>query len=133
MDVSELMTTDVVTVQADDSMWDAADRMLRHSAGSAIVYDGDVPEGIVTRTDALRAAYLSKSALGDVPVSREMSSPLVTTTATTSVADAVEEMADHEIKRLPVEEDLDVVGVVTTTDIARAQPDSLATSDVVED
>jgi len=133
MDVSELMTTDVVTVQADDSMWDAADRMLRHGAGSVVVYDGEVPEGIVTRTDALRAAYLSKSALGDVPVAREMSSPLVTTTATTSVADAVAEMADHGVKRLPVEEDLDVVGVVTTTDIARAHPETLAASDVVED
>jgi CBS domain-containing protein len=133
MDVSELMTTDVVTVQADDSMWDAADRMLRHSAGSVVVYDGEAPEGIVTRTDALRAAYLSKAALGEIPVSREMSSPLVTTTATTSVADAVAEMADHDVKRLPVEEDLDVVGVVTTTDIARAQPEILAESDVVED
>lgn len=133
MDVGDLMTTDVVTVQADDSMWDAADRMLRRSAGSAIVYDGEAPEGIVTRTDALRAAYLSKAALGDVDVSREMSSPLVTTTATTSVADAVDEMAEHDVKRLPVEEDLDVVGVVTTTDIARAQPQILAESDVVED
>lgn len=133
MDVSELMTTDVVTVQVDDSMWDAADLMLRHGAGSVVVYDGEAPEGIVTRTDALRAAYLSKSALGDVAVSREMSSPLVTTTATTSVADAVAEMAEHGIKRLPVEEDLDVVGVVTTTDIARAQPEILAESGVVED
>jgi CBS domain-containing protein len=133
MNVGDLMTTDVVTVQADDSMWDAADRMLRHAAGSVVVYDGDAPEGIVTRTDALRAAYLSKSALGDVPVSREMSSPLVTTTATTSVADAVAEMADNEVKRLPVEEDLDVVGIVTTTDIARAQPEILAASDVVDE
>lgn len=108
MDVNDLMTTDVV------------DLVRRHGAGSVVVYDRDAPEGIVTRTDALRAAYLSKSALGDVPVSREMSSPLVTTTATTSVADAVAEMADHDVKRLPVAEDLDVVGIVTTTDIARA-------------
>ncbi|WP_323676391.1 CBS domain-containing protein [Halorubellus sp. PRR65] len=133
MNVSELMTTDVVTVQVDDSMWDATDLMLRHSAGSAIVYDGEAPEGIVTRTDALRAAYLSKTALGDIDVSREMSSPLVTTTATTSVADAVDEMAANDVKRLPIEEDLDVVGIVTTTDIARAQPEILAASAVGED
>jgi len=81
----------------------------------------------------LRAAYLSRSALSEIPVSREMSAPLVTTTATTSVADAVDEMAEHDLKRLPVEEDLDVVGIVTTTDIARAQPDILAESSVVEE
>jgi CBS domain-containing protein len=133
MDVSELMTRDVVSVQVDDTMWDAADLMLRHGAGSVIVYDDDVPEGIVTRTDALRAAYLSKSALSEIAVSREMSSPLVSTTPTTSVRDAVAEMDDADVKRLAVEEDLDVVGVVTTTDIARAQPEILADSGVVED
>lgn len=133
MDVAELMTADVVTVQADDTMWDAADLMLQHASGSVIVYDGDVPDGIVTRTDALRAAYLSKAALSEIPVSREMSSPLVTTTATTSVADAAVEMADRDVKRLPVEEDLDVVGIVTTTDIARAQPELLAEAAVVDD
>lgn len=133
MDVNELMTREVVSVQVDDTMWDAADLMLRHGAGSVIVYDDEVPEGIVTRTDALRAAYLSKSALSDISVSREMSSPLRSTTPTTSVSDAVAEMADADVKRLAVEEDLDVVGIVTTTDIARAQPEILADSGVVED
>jgi CBS domain-containing protein len=133
MQVGDLMTTDVVTVSVDDTMWDAADLMLQHGAGSVVVFDGDAPAGIVTRTDALRAAYLSKSALSDIPVSREMSSPLVTTTATTSVADALGEMDDHDVKRLAVEEDLDVVGILTTTDIARAQPEILAESAVVED
>lgn len=132
MDVSELMTRDVVSVQSDDTMWEAADLMLRNGAGSVVVYDGDAPAGIVTRTDALRAAYLSKSALSEIPVSREMSTPLQTTTPTTSVADAVDEMAAAGIKRLAVEADLDVVGIITTTDIARAQPDILAESDVAE-
>jgi CBS domain-containing protein len=62
VDVSEAMTRDVIAVDSETPLEEAARLLIRHRIGCLPVVDrAGVPVGIVTETDLLRAAYLSGS------------------------------------------------------------------------
>jgi len=133
MNVREIMTADPVSVERDASLQRAVGTMLEHGTGSVLVTEGERTVGILTDSDVLRAGYLSERALPDIPVEREMSSPLVTGHPDDDVAEAVATLREEEIKKLPLEEDLAVVGIVTTTDLATHHPEILAEAEAFDD
>lgn len=122
MQVRDVMSTPPVTVEVDATLREAIAVMLEHRVGSAVVVD-DAPVGIITRSDILRAAYAAGAKLEEIAVPRGMSADLVTTKPDTSVRHALESMKAHDVKKLPVVEDFDLVGVVTMTDIAQHLPE----------
>ncbi len=122
MDVRQIMTSPVVSVDLTANLHDVVGTMLEHRIGSVLVTNS-VIEGIVTRSDVLRAAYHLDGSLEDLPVTRAMTEDVVTTTPDTSVNNVLETMATHNIKKLPVITDFEVAGILTMTDIAEHQPD----------
>ena len=54
MEISQLITRAVLTVEADDSLCDAAVWMMERGVGSAVVMTDDRPVGLITDRDALR-------------------------------------------------------------------------------
>jgi len=118
MQVRELMSTEVIAVDIDTTVADAVDRLLEAGVGSVIVVDGDGnPVGILTESDVLRAARESGSPLGDIDVSDVGHRPVVTTTPSTAVNTVARQMADDGVKKVPVLDGLDLVGILTLTDI----------------
>jgi CBS domain-containing protein len=99
--------------------------MLDNRVGSVVVTDDGNPTGIVTETDVLLTGYRTGDAFEEIDLGRAMSSPLVTVTGDTTVRRAVERMRDREIKKLPVIDGLDVVGIPTLTDIAHSHEEFL--------
>lgn len=126
MRVADIMSAELVTVERSEALSAAVEGMLEASAGSALVLDDGAPVGIVTSSDVLRAALEAGSALDGVEVDGAMSSPLVTIEPSATVTHALEVMAEHGIKKLPAVEQLNVRGIVTTTDIALKLPEHLA-------
>ena len=127
MQARDLMTTELVTVERGAPLSTAVERMLEARAGSAIVLSpDDAPVGIVTSSDVLRAALESGTALESVPVADVMSAPLETIEPSADVNRVLDTMAENGIKKLPVLEGLRVVGIVTTTDVARQLPEYVA-------
>jgi CBS domain-containing protein len=123
MQVRELMSTEVVTVPADGTVGDAFDRLLDHGIGSVIVVDGDGnPAGIVTESDVLRVARERGEPLGDIDVGAAGQSPVVTTTPSTAVATVARLMAEEGVKKVPVLDGIDLVGILTLTDIVWQLP-----------
>ena len=123
MQVRELMSTEVVTVPADGTVGDAVDRLLDHGIGSVIVVDGDGnPAGIVTESDVLRVARERGEPLGDIDVGAAGQSPVVTTTPSTAVATVARLMAEEGVKKVPVLDGIDLVGILTLTDIVWQLP-----------
>lgn len=119
--VRDAMTTEVVTVEADASLQQAVGRMLREGVGSVVVTrDGD-PAGVVTETDALTAGYLSERPFTAIPVSKAASGSLVTVSPSATVRKAVDRMREHDVKKLPVVESMEIVGILTMTDVVRKQ------------
>lgn len=115
--VRDLMSTDLVTAPADASLREAVGRMLEGGVGSVIVLNEGEPAGMVTETDALLAGYRTDRPLGSIPVRSTMSGPVVTVTPSTPVREAIDRMVTNDIKKLPVLEGIDLVGIVTMSDV----------------
>lgn len=122
MQVKDVMSSPAVTVPADATLHRAIEVMLRNRVGSAVVVENGIA-GIITRSDVLRAAYAVGNELDSIPVAKGMSEDLVTTSPDSSVRQSLELMETHDIKKLPVVEEFDLLGVVTVTDIARHLPE----------
>lgn len=115
--VRDLMTTDVVTVGIDASLDDAVDRLLAEGVGSAVVTEGGSPAGIVTETDALEAAHERGEPLAAIPVTDLAHAPVVTASPDRTVQGVARTMADEGVKKVPIVDGLDLVGIVTLTDV----------------
>lgn len=118
--VRDLMSTPVVTVDADEHLRTAVAAMLEHDVGSVVLVEGEseAPVAIVTETDVLMATYKHETDLSSITAESAASSPLETVEPDRTVGDAVDRMIDARVTHLPVVDGLDVVGIVTLTDVA---------------
>lgn len=118
------MTTEVVTVPTSATLREVASQLLENGVGSVIVVDdAGNPDGIVTESDVLEAAYRSGEALDELPVTKLSHGAVVTTGPDATVQRVARKMADENVKKVPVLEDFDLVGMVTLTDIVWHLPE----------
>jgi len=92
--------------------------MLDRGVGSVVVVRDDAPVGILTETDAVRTGVVTDRPFDDVTVREAASHPVVTTRGDVTVRKAVSRMTEAGIKKLPVVEDAELVGIVTRSDVA---------------
>lgn len=121
--VEDVMETDIVTVETAETLGQTVERLLRHHVGSVIVVEDGNPAGIVTETDVLRAGYATGDCFGDIPTRDVMSRPLETIAPEKSLRTAMRTMRDNDIKKLPVQDGIDLVGIMTMTDVTRRYND----------
>lgn len=119
--VQDVMSSPVETATVETSAADAAKQCFERDINSLVVVDDGSLVGIVTGTNLL-GVLGTESEPTTVPLAAVMSSPVVTTTPDTSVGDAMATMRDHDIARLVVTEDEDLVGLLSTDDIIRYVP-----------
>jgi CBS domain-containing protein len=115
--VEDVMQTDLVVCDAEESVRAAVEAMLRNHVGSVVVLADGNPAGLVTETDVLLAGYATERSFSEIPVETVMSRPLVTVAPSKSLRTAMGVMKDESIKKLPVQDGLDIVGMLTMTDI----------------
>ena len=120
--VREVMKAPVETVEPDESARAIATRLIEKEIGSMVVCQNGDPIGIVTDNDV--TALISDGRDPNSTTAEEfMGSPLITITEEESIEEAAKKLRDHNIKRLPaVDEDGEIVGIVTTTDLANYLP-----------
>lgn len=117
MKIKEIMTTDVRTVSANDSIAEAASIMKQLDVGAVPVIDNDILVGIVTDRDlVLRAVAEGKNA--QESVSNVMTKNLTTVTPDMDVHKVADLMASKQIRRLPIVENNQLVGIVSIGDMA---------------
>jgi CBS domain-containing protein len=117
MRVSDICSSSVVTVDLNASLAEAVGRMLDADVGSAVVTDDGAPGGIVTERDVLEATHRTDEPLSSIDVRRAVSAPLVTIGPSASLRRAARKMRENDVHRLVVVDGIDVVGVVSTTDL----------------
>lgn len=115
--VEELMTTDVVTVDHAASLDEAVELIVECGVGSVVVVEDGYPSGIVTETDALEVALETGRPLSGITVEEVGHKPVVTTRSDSTVQHVVRQMAEEGVKKVPVVDDLDLVGIVTHSDV----------------
>lgn len=115
--VARLMTSDLHTVAPDTLVEDAARVMLGNGIGSVVVVDDDRQlQGILTSTDFVRIVAERKPK-DETAVSAYMTEDVVTAGAQDSIRDAADAMMEHGFHHLPVVDEGEVIGILTTTDL----------------
>ena len=120
------MAKNVKTVRTDDSVHDAVVKMNKFDVGSVIVTSNNRPVGIITSKNVLVRIVEPRLDAGVVRAKDIMSSPLITIDASAPIEEAAKLMAQRHIKKLAVVEGDKVVGVLSTSDIVRANPTQLS-------
>ena len=118
--VAEVMTAPVLTVDEEATVLEAGRIMGRRHIGSVIVTRQGKPVGILTERDLLSKAFGKGLAPGRVRVKRLMSSPLTVIHPDRELKEAARIMAQLRIRRLPVLQNGQLVGILTAADIVAA-------------
>jgi CBS domain-containing protein len=113
----DLMTRDVLAVAPEDTIGEAAERMVERGVGSAIVSDFGEIVGILTERDLLRAVA-ARTHSSDARVRQWMTPDPVTAAPDTTAQEAGRLMLERGFRHLPVVEDGRAVGVVSIRDVA---------------
>ena len=120
--VRDIMMRNVKTVRTDDSVHAAVLKMNKFQIGSVIVTNNGRAVGIITERNILERVVEPRLDPGTIWAKDIMSSPLVTVDPNDTVEEAAKIMAQKRIKKLPVVDGDKVVGVISTSDIVRANP-----------
>ena len=99
--ISEVMTTEVETISADQTAREAAAFMLRADAGSIPVCEGDKVSGMITDRDiAVRGVAEGRGP--DTPVSELMSDGIICAREDDDVQEVARRMSEEQVRRLPI-------------------------------
>jgi PAS domain S-box-containing protein len=118
-DVSEIMSRDVVTIQAQATVEQAAQIMHAHGISCIVALEGDRVRGVLTERDFLKRVVVAQKDTGSIRVEAVMSSPVIAIHPDYSIFGAFKTMDKMHVRRLAVMEKEHLVGVVTQTDIFR--------------
>jgi CBS domain-containing protein len=113
MNVEDFMTTEVVSVEIPGNRDDVLKILKRTGISGVPVLKDDKLVGIITRKDMLRKS--DETQLGLL-----MTSEPVTVSPDASIEEAAKVMIDHNIRRLPVVENDELVGLISVTDLISA-------------
>ena len=119
MELKDIMVRNVVTIDSEASVKEAAKHMNLYEIGCLIVMDKDKVSGILTERDLLTKVVEAAKNAERTKVKDITSTKLVTGTSDMDVIDAARLMLKKKIKKLPIVNNGKLVGLVTFTDIVR--------------
>jgi signal-transduction protein with cAMP-binding, CBS, and nucleotidyltransferase domain len=116
--VSDIMKTNVISIDGTKTIKEAASLMNEAKIGSIIITKDDIPVGILTERD-----FVTKIAVEEIPLSVSLSEvmikPLLVVNPNQTVWEAAEIMKNMQVHRLVVQEGNKIIGMVTTTDLVK--------------
>ncbi len=118
MDITDLIQEDIVTVNLDDSLIDVAEVFLEERVGSAVVVDAsDEVIGIVTDRDLVIYGQNFVEELDRTAVNEVLAMSVFSVEPTVSVLELTERMREAGVRRVPVMEDGELLGIGTLDDV----------------
>jgi CBS domain-containing protein len=119
----ELMTEGAECARTDQTVAEAASRMRDLGVGSLPICDDDGRlAGVITDRDIVVHCVADGHDVTRTTVAEYVTGKPVTIGADDDVAEALRTMVRHDVRRLPVIDGHDLVGVLAQADIARALP-----------
>ena len=128
--VRDLMTKNVISIDVDKTILEAAVLMREKTKGCLVITDGESPVGIVTERDFVRRAVAQKLPL-DVKISEIMSKPLTTIDSDSSIRNAARLMLKKKIRRLPVVKNEKLIGIIVVSDFAKQLSKKTITEEIL--
>jgi CBS domain-containing protein len=124
LEVSDIMDKNLVILDESASIYEAAKVMQTKGISSVLVKDSHsgTINGIVTERDILYEVVAESKGIFEVKLHKIMSSPLVTVEKDTRSIEAIMIMRKKGIRRLPVIDNGNIVGIVTLMSLVGNMP-----------
>lgn len=118
MKLCDVMTKEVASLNVDDTVEKAAQMMKENNVGSIpVCRDGKIA-GIITDRDITLRSVAEGKNVSSIKVSSVMSSNPVTGDPNMDVHQAAKLMAENQIRRLPIVDNNNLVGILSLGDLA---------------
>ncbi len=115
--VKQIMKTDVVSIDEDSTIQEAAQQMINSNIGCVIITKDSIPFGIFTESDFVRIAAKGNPLFSTL--SGVMSTPLVVITPGKTLWEAADIMRKKDIHKLPIQDENKIVGIITASDLVQ--------------
>ena len=116
--VRDVMISDLAELDASTTIKEASQMMDELNIGCIIITKENTPVGILTERD-----FVKRIAAKDIPLTspldKVMSSPLIAIGPDETVWEAAQIMKTKNIHKLPVRENDQIIGIVTTSDLVK--------------
>ena len=129
--VKDIMSKEVITINANKTVFEAAELMSSKGLGCLIVVIKAFPVGIITERDIVRR-IVAKRGSPDVKVTDVMTKTLITVDPDTSLKEAARVMSTNKIRRLPVLKGNNLVGIVVASDFVRNVGKKTTTEEILD-
>lgn len=130
--IEDIMTKNIITIDVNAKVTDAAKILKKHNIGSLIVTKNKDTIGIVTERDIAYkyAAKIKTLADLDTKVDNIMSSPLITLSLddNTNIMEAIMLMSSRKIKRICITKKGKLIGILAELDLFRELSESYVKS-----
>ncbi|WP_299292190.1 CBS domain-containing protein [Nitrosopumilus sp.] len=114
--IADVMSRSVISIDSSATINEAAKMMEDTKVGSLVIMENNEPMGIVTDRDfAVKVAAHAYPISS--PIKQIMSSPVFAVDPKDSVRVAADVMHERKVRKLPVLEGKEVVGMITSTDL----------------
>jgi CBS domain-containing protein len=116
MSIESLISKDLLRTTADATLSDVAATMISMATGSVLVLDGQDLVGVITLRDIVRAA-LAEPDITAARVEKYMTTQPWVVSPGWSVKDIAARMINHNIEHVPVVQDGEVIGILSSFDL----------------
>jgi len=116
--VKDYMTKEVETCSLLDNVYEAAVKMKENNCGAIPIVDGKRLVGIITDRDIVIRGIAEKRP-PSLKIDGIMTKEVITISEDDSIYTAAKLMAEHQIRRLPVVKNGELVGIIALGDIAK--------------
>lgn len=127
----DIMTAGVDIIEAQSTAADAAKKLASDDVGVLPICDNGKLKGVVTDRDIVVKLIAEGKDPAQTKIVDLIQGEAITVGADDDVQEAIRTMKDHKVRRLPVIDGTELVGMVSQADIARSLPDTKV-GDLVE-
>ena len=118
----EVMSKNVQVIKSSETVAQAAKRLAEVGVGAMPICDGDRLKGMITDRDIVTKVVAKGKNPESVRAEELETGKPVTIGADDSIEEALQTMASHKLRRLPVIDGHSLVGMVSQADLAKALP-----------
>ena len=125
--VSKIMSTDIISVDKTQSIWDVNDIVGNKHVRHVPVVSGETVVGMLSKTDLEKLSFvdtfdgddLTTAMYDAVTLDQVMTKDLITVQQNETIHHVAEILSENEFHALPVLNGEKLVGIVTTTDLIK--------------
>jgi CBS domain-containing protein len=119
-DILRVKGTDVYTIEAHDTVYNAIVEMNRRNVGALLVMSDEGVAGIISERDYTRKVILKNRKSKETRVETIMSTELVVGCSDTTVEEAMMLMTANRIRHLPIMEEERLLGILSIGDLVKS-------------